>query len=56
MIADVLKKKAKEKRKAQDIPESELFSEYFPAYYSGEERQEIMEALLKKWKKGEIQL
>ncbi len=56
MIADVLKKKAEEKRKVQDIPESGLFSEYFPAYYSREKRQEIMEALLKKWKKGEIQL
>lgn len=56
MIADVLKKKAEEKRKVQDIPESERFSEYFPAHYSREKRQEIMEALLKKWKKGEIQL
>lgn len=56
MIADMLKKKAKERKKVQDIPESEQFSEYFPAHYSREKRQEIMEALLKKWKKGEIQL
>ncbi len=56
MIADVLKKKAEERRKVQDISESERFSEYFPVHYSREKRQEIMEALLKKWKKGEIQL
>lgn len=56
IIADVLKKKAEEKRKVQDIPESGLFPEYFPAYYSREKRQEIMGALLKKWKEGEIQL
>lgn len=56
MIADVLQKKTKEKGKLRNDSEKEPFSEYFPAHYSREQRQSIMEALLKKWKKGEIQL
>lgn len=55
MIAEVLQRKTKEKKKLKNDTE-ELFLEYFPAHYSGEKRRSIMEALLKKWKKGEIQL
>ena len=56
LIAQVLQKKTEEKGKLRKNPEKEPFSEYFPSHYSREKRRSIMEALLKKWKKGEIQL
>ncbi len=56
LIAQVLQKKTEEKGKLQKDSEKEPFSKYFPSHYSREKRRSIVEALLKKWKKGEIQL